>query len=194
VVSQKLYLALLALLVAERGLELWLARRNAARARARGGVEVGSGHFRAMALLHALFPVCCAAEVLALQRPFQPALGAAMLAMTLGAQALRYWAVRALGDAWNVRVITVPGAPAVDRGPYRYVRHPNYVAVVLEMVAVPLIHGAWLTALVFSALNAALLRVRIRSEEAALRAHTDYEARLGTRPRFVPRGVADRGR
>ena len=102
---------------------------------------------------------------------------------------LRYWAVHTLGERWNARVIVVPGLPALaDLGPYRFVRHPNYVAVIAEFLVLPLLHGAWLTALVFSLANGLLLRTRIRVEERALAEHCGYEAALGQRPRFLPEG------
>lgn len=190
-VSTALYLALLAALGVERLYELRLSKRNAAQALAQGGVEFGRAHFRVMALLHATFLAACAAEVVLLQRPFVASLGVPMLALAIAAQALRYWAIRTLGPRWNVRVIVVPGAPVVTGGPYRFLRHPNYVAVVLEGFAIPLIHGAWLTALVFSLANALLLAVRIRCEERALAAHCDYAAQFGGAPRFVPRRAAE---
>ncbi|MFQ5890453.1 MAG: isoprenylcysteine carboxyl methyltransferase family protein [Gemmatimonadota bacterium] len=182
----KLYFGFLLLLVSERLVELSISRRNAAWALGQGGIEVGQRHFRAMQLLHTAFFLACAAEVAFLRRPFRLALGFPMLALALASQVLRYWAIAALGRRWNVRVIVIPGVPAVDRGPYRYVRHPNYVAVILEGFAVPLIHSAWITAVCFTVLNAALLAVRIRCEEEALRAHADYARRLGGRPRFLP--------
>ena len=188
------YLAFLALLALERLVELHISRRNAARAFARGGVEVGQRHFRVMKLLHGAFLGACAVEVLLLQRPFVPALGWPMLGLALGAQALRYWAIASLGPHWNVRVIVVPGARAVTSGPYRWLRHPNYLAVAIEGVAVPLIHSAWWTALGFSAANAALLAVRIRCEERALAEHCDYDARLGGRRRFLPARPATEAR
>jgi methyltransferase len=180
------YLALLALLGLERLVELRISRRHARWALARGGVEVGQRHFRVMKLLHGAFLAACAAEVVLLARPFVPALGWPMLGLALAAQALRYWAIASLGRRWNVRVIVVPGAPAVTRGPYRWLRHPNYLAVALEGVAVPLVHSAWWTALGFSLANAALLAVRIRCEERALAQHCDYDARLGGVHRFLP--------
>ena len=192
--SAALYLAFLAALGLERHFERRLSRRNAAWAFARGGVEAGRRHFRAMQLLHAGFLAACALEVVALRRPFDPAVGFPMLALALAAQALRYWSIASLGRHWNVRVIVVPGAPAVVRGPYRFLRHPNYVAVALELFAVPLVHGAWLTALLFSAANGWLLAVRIRCEERALAEHCDYEARLGGARRFVPRRAAAQAR
>lgn len=164
------YLALLALVALERGVELALSRRHARAVRARGAVEAGAGHFPVMVGLHALFLPCCAAEVLLLDRPFIPPLAAVMLLFVLGAQALRYAVVRTLGDRWNVRVLVVPGEPPVTAGLYRRLRHPNYVAVVVEAFALPLVHTAWVTALVFTAGNLLLLGlVRIPVEEAALR-------------------------
>jgi methyltransferase len=184
--SQTAYLALLALVACERAFELWLSRRNAARAFARGGVELGREHFGWMRALHALLLAGSALEVTGLGRAFDARLALPMLALVIGAQALRYWAIAALGARWNVRVIVVPGDPAVTTGPYRWLRHPNYLAVVIEGFALPLVHGAWLTALVFSVLNAWLLRTRIRVEERALAEHCGGAARLGELPRFVP--------
>jgi methyltransferase len=107
-------------------------------------------------------------EAITLHRPFFPALGWPMLAIVVAAQALRWWCIATLGDQWNTRVIVVPGAARVTIGPYRFVSHPNYVAVVAEGITLPLVHTAWMTALVFSVLNAALLIRRINVENAAM--------------------------
>ena len=184
VISEALYLGFLGLLAAERIGELVISRRNAAWAFARGGVEAGRGHYPVMAAFHTLFLGACAGEVLLLGRSFPGALGWGALGAALAAQGLRYWAVQALGARWNTRVIVVPGLAPVTGGPYRLLRHPNYVAVAVEMAAVPLIHGAWWTAVVFSAGNALLLWVRVRAEENAL--GPGWEAAFAGRPRFVP--------
>jgi methyltransferase len=184
VTSRALYLGFLLLLAAERLFEVALSRRNADRAFARGGRESGRAHFPAMVALHTAFLASCAVE--SAFRPFPGALGWAALAVAVVAQGLRYWAVASLGDRWNVRVIVVPGEPPVQRGPYRFVRHPNYTAVVLEMIAVPLVHGCWITAVAFSALHVLVLRARIRAEEAAL--GPEWESIFSGRPRFLPGG------
>ena len=108
------------------------------------------------------------------------------LVLVLCAQALRWWAIASLGSRWNVRVIVVPGEPPVRAGPYRFVRHPNYIAVATEMLCVPLAHGAWICALAFSALNAAILKVRIRAEERALGG--EWERAFAGVSRFIPHG------
>ena len=162
------YTVLILLVAAERVAELVVARRNASWSRAHGGVAYGDGHYPAMVALHAGLLVGCLAETQLDPRPFQPLLGWPMLALALGAQALRWWCVRTLGPRWNTRVIVVPGLPLVSAGPYRLLRHPNYVAVVVEGLALPLVHGAWLTAAGFTLLNLPLLAVRLRCENAAL--------------------------
>ncbi len=179
------YLGGLGLLAAERLYELVLARRNAQRMLARGGVEVGQAHFRVMTVVHAAFLGACAAEVVLLHRPFPGAIGGVAIAAACLAQGLRYWSIRTLGDRWNVRIIVLPDAAPVTEGPYRFLRHPNYLAVIVEMLAVPLAHGAYLTAIVFSLANAALLLVRIRAEERALGGA--WAEAFERRPRLLPR-------
>jgi methyltransferase len=182
------YLFFLGLLAAERVFELRLSRRNAERAFARGAFETGQAHYRWMRALHTAFFASCALEVLVSGRAIDPRLALPMLAAALAAQGLRYWAIATLGDRWNVRVIVTPGQPVETGGPYRWLRHPNYLAVVIEGIAVPLAGGAWLTALWFTAANAWLLWVRIRAEERALSEHCEFGERLGDRPRLVPLG------
>lgn len=166
--SEIAYVGLVLLVVGARIVELGVARRHLAWARAQGGVEHGAGHYPAMVLLHTAFLVGCLVEVPLADRPFVPWLGWPMLGLLVAAHALRWWCIRTLGNQWNTRVVIVPGLPLVTGGPYRWIRHPNYVAVVLEGIALPLVHTAWVTALTFTVLNAALLVVRIRVEDAAL--------------------------
>ena len=156
-----------ALVAAQRFFELVLARRNERRARARGAVERGQGHYPLIVALHSLWLVSTLVEGL-LRGPVFPAFWPVPLALFLLVQPLRYWVIFSLGESWNTKILVAPGAKPVRRGPYRYLNHPNYVVVVVEILAFPSIFGAWITALVFTALNAALLSVRIRAENRAL--------------------------
>ncbi len=163
------FVLVVAATAAERLVELAVSARHARWAFARGGIERGRRHFPAMVALHSGLLVGCVVEVVVAHRPFIPALGWPALAVVLASQALRWWCIRALGPQWNTRVIVVPGAPLVERGPYRLMRHPNYLAVAAEGLALPLVHSAWVTAVTFTVLNAVLLLgFRIPSEERAL--------------------------
>ena len=159
--------AYLTVLLLQRMGELVLSRRNLARLRARGGRESGARHFPLFVLLHLAYPVLLVAEVRAGAAPGPAWPG--WLAVWIGAQALRIAAIHALGERWNVRIVVLPGASPVVRGVYRWLRHPNYVAVVAEFIAAPMGFGAWRTALACSLANAAVLAVRIPAEERALR-------------------------
>ncbi len=162
------YELLLAAVVVERAVELVVSKRHAETLLARGGVERGGAHYPPMVLLHAALLAGCAIEPILAGRPFLPGLGSPMLAIVLAAQTVRWWAIASLGVHWNTRVIVLPYAPRIVTGPYRWLRHPNYVAVVAEGIALPLVHSAWITALAFTVLNGWLLTVRIRAENAAL--------------------------
>ncbi|MFL6099869.1 MAG: isoprenylcysteine carboxyl methyltransferase family protein [Actinomycetales bacterium] len=164
------FTVLVAAVALERVVELVVSARHLTWARARGGVETGAGHYPFMAAVHTLLLVSCVVEVHAFDRPFLPWLGWSMVVVVAGTQTLRWWCVRTLGRQWNTRIVVVPGLPLVRRGPYRLMRHPNYVAVVAEVAALPLVHTAWLTALVFTVLNAVVLSVRIPTEQRALAA------------------------
>jgi methyltransferase len=162
------YLLLIAAVAIERIVELVVSTRNLACSRARGGVEVGAHRYPTMVTLHTGLLAGCLLEVRALHRPFVALLGRPMLALVVGAQVLRWWCITTLGPQWNTRVVVIPDAPRVTTGPYRFFSHPNYLAVVAEGIALPLVHGAGITALVFTVLNAALLRTRIGVENSAL--------------------------
>ncbi|WP_329522197.1 isoprenylcysteine carboxyl methyltransferase family protein [Spirillospora sp. NBC_01491] len=145
-----------------------MSRRNLAWARRRGGIEYGRRHYPGFFVLQTLLLAGAPLEAWLLDRPFIPALGWPMLAVCVLAQGLRWWCITTLREQWNTRVIIVPGLRLIDKGPYRYLRHPNYLAVVAEGVAVPLVHTAWLTALIFTVANLGLLRIRIGVEDDAL--------------------------
>jgi methyltransferase len=161
------YLLILAVGI-ERLVELVVAKRNARWALAHGGKEFGHNHYPVMVVLHTALLLGCVIEVWALHRPFLPWIGWPMLVVVAASQVLRWWCVTTLGRRWNTRVIVLPKSQLVQSGPYRWIHHPNYVAVVAEGVALPLVHGAWLTAIGFTVANALLLTVRIKVENSAL--------------------------
>jgi methyltransferase len=159
---------LIAVVGAERLAELVVSKRNAAWSFARGGVETGSGHYPFMVVLHTGLLVGALVEAWVVRPSVPGAVAWFFVLVVLLSQALRWWCIATLGPRWNTRVIVVPGLAPVTGGPYRWLRHPNYVAVVVEGVALPLVHLSWVTAVVFTMLNALLLRVRIQVEDAAL--------------------------
>ncbi|OUD00156.1 isoprenylcysteine carboxyl methyltransferase family protein [Streptomyces swartbergensis] len=152
----------------ERVAELVVSHRNAAWSLARGGVESGRGHYPFMVVLHTGLLAGALVEVWVRRPDVVPVLAWSMLALVALAQGLRWWCIATLGRQWNTRVIVVPGAARVTGGPYRWIPHPNYVAVVAEGLALPLVHSAWITSVVFTALNGLLLATRVRAEDAAL--------------------------
>ena len=155
--------AILGFVTLQRVTELPVARANTARLIAAGAHEVAPGHYPAVVAMHAAWLV--ALWLQALGRPVH--MGFFALFMLL--QALRIWTLRTLGPRWTTRIIVVPGETLVARGPYKYIRHPNYLVVIGELAVLPLVFGLWPTALVFSVLNAIVLWVRIRAEDRALR-------------------------
>lgn len=162
------------MLVLQRISELVLARRNERRARAQGGIEFGRGHYPVIVMLHVAWFLGFNLEGILATQSGNAHIGVAGIwwvwtALFLGAQALRYWAIASLGTAWNTRIIVIPGQHRVARGPYAWIPHPNYVAVIIEFIAVPLLVNAPVTAVVGTALNLALLTlVRIPAERTAL--------------------------
>lgn len=159
---------LIALVAVERVVELVVSKRNLTWSRAHGGVEYGHSHYPYMVALHAFLLVGALIEAWVWQRPLIPVLSLVMLALVIASQGLRWWCIATLGRQWNTLVVVVPGMPRVTGGPYRWLRHPNYVAVVIEGIALPMVGFAWVTAVVFTVLNAWLLTVRLRVENAAL--------------------------
>jgi len=168
VLNVVLLVAGVGLVAVQRLAELSYSRRNERRLRARGAVERGEGHYPAMVAIHTFWLVSTLVEGL-LRGPEIPVWWSLPLAAFLIIQPLRYWAILSLGANWNTRILVVPGGKLVQSGPYRYFPHPNYIVVAVEILTFPLIFGAWITAIVFSLLNAALLFVRIRTENRALK-------------------------
>jgi methyltransferase len=190
VVKRLLFAGFVAALGIQRLFELRLSRRNERRIRKRGGREHASETYRWIFRLHTAWFAVMLLEVFPFKRTFRPWLAATAFGVFAAGQGLRLTAIRTLGWRWSTRVMTIPGEVPVQRGIYRYIRHPNYLGVELEILAVPLMHSAYLTSIVFGVANALLLRARIRQEEQALDASGRDNRYLdlfeGT-PRFVPR-------
>lgn len=166
--------AFLVALIASRVIELVVSARHTRRLAARGAVQHGARHFPLLVAIHVLFPLALIAEVVGLgARPW--ASWPLWLALWLAAQALRAASIHALGERWTAGIWVLPGEPLVRRGVYRWMRHPNYLAVVIELAAGPLLFGAWRTTLVISALDALGLAIRIRAENRALRSAAPRE-------------------
>jgi methyltransferase len=164
------YYLLILVVALERLAELVVSKRNATWAFANGGKEFGRGHYPVMVAIHTALLVGCVVEVWALDRPFIPWLGWTMFVIAVLSQVLRWWCITTLGKRWNTLVIVIPDAPLVKTGPYKYtwLHHPNYLVVVIEGIALPMIHTAWITAICFTLANAWLLSVRLRVENEAL--------------------------
>ncbi|HUJ41658.1 MAG TPA: isoprenylcysteine carboxylmethyltransferase family protein [Candidatus Acidoferrales bacterium] len=184
--SRELFVALIALVAALRVVELRISRRNQRRLAQRGATRASDPRFPAMVVLHTCVLAGAAAEVVFLRRPFYALLAAVMGALFLASNALRWWVIRTLGAHWNVQVMDSARLGVVSAGPYRWVRHPNYSAVFVEMFSLPLIHTAWITALAGSLAHVWVLRGRVAAEEKVLLAEPEYRAAMGPKPRFVP--------
>jgi methyltransferase len=192
--SLPLFSALVALVGLMRLLELARSRRNRRALQAGGARPVTEPHFRAMVLVHVSVLAGALLEAWITRRAPAPALAASMLLLVLGANALRLWVIATLGAHWNVAIMDSirdqPGWGVVTAGPYRLVRHPNYVAVFVELCALPLVHAAYFTAALGAAAHLLVLYHRIRAEEEVLLAHAEYRAAMGDKPRFLPRLAA----
>jgi methyltransferase len=166
--------------------ELSLSRRHQRALAATGAAPLPEPVFGAMVALHTAILIGAVVEVTVLHRPFVPAVGVPALALFALANLLRFWVIATLGVHWNVRVVRSMPLGVVTTGPYRFVRHPNYLAVFVELAALPLVHGAYLTAMIGAALHALILRRRVALEESVLMTDDAYRRAFVGKPRFVP--------
>jgi methyltransferase len=184
--SVKAYLGLLLVVALLRIYELQISRRHQREMIAHGASKVIDPVFRPMVLLHTGVLAGAAIEVVLLRRPFYPLLAAVCFAIFLAANVVRWWVIHTLGEHWNVEVMNSTGMGVITAGPFRYVRHPNYAAVFLEMLVLPLIHSAWITAGVGAAVHVFVLSRRINTEERVLFSDARYREAMYGKPRFLP--------
>ncbi len=184
--SEAAFLVLLGLVGIIRLIELGVSRRHQRRLIAAGATRVRDSNFRWMAATHMAVLAGAALEVTLLERPFLRPLAAAAFALFLGANVLRFWVIRTLKTQWTVQVVDATNVGVVTRGPYRHVRHPNYSAVFVELLVLPLIHTAWTTAVLGSAAHAWALSKRLSVEEPILMADPNYRKAMAHKPRFLP--------
>jgi methyltransferase len=180
------YLALLLLVALLRIVELQISRRHQREMVAHGAAKVNDPRCRWMVLLHTGVLVGAAVEVVFLHRPFIPVLAAVCLVIFLAANVVRWWVIRTLGEHWNVQIMNSTGLGVITTGPFRYVRHPNYAAVFVEMLVLPLIHTAWITAIAGSLAHIVVLSQRLSTEERVLFSDAQYRAAMAGKPRFLP--------
>jgi methyltransferase len=171
---------------AGRIVELVISQRRRRALAARGAAPVTEPHFRAMVLLHTGILAGALVEAWVTRRPVVPALAVAAGLLLAAATALRWWVIATLGPHWNVRIMSSLSLGVVTGGPFRYIRHPNYLAVFVELLALPLVHSAYLTAALGAAAHVWVLFHRIRAEEAMLLADPEYRASMAGKPRFLP--------
>jgi methyltransferase len=180
------FLGLLLAVALLRLLELRISKRHQKEMAARGAAKVDEPKFRWMVLVHTAVLLGAALEVVLMRRPFIPWLAGPMFVVFLAANAVRWWVIRSLGEHWNVQVVDSTRLCVVTSGPFRYVRHPNYAAVFAELMALPLIHTAWITAAAGTIAHIAVLAQRLSTEERVLFANPDYRAAMTGKPRFLP--------
>lgn len=176
---------LIGLVVVQRIMELLLAKKNEKWMLQDGAYEVGANHYKLIVLMHIFFFISLIVEVHFYKREFV-SWGYMFLVLFIIAQIMRVWALYSLGRFWNTKIIVLPGAPVIQKGPYKYMRHPNYVVVAMELLALPLLFQAYITAIIFTLLNIALMSIRIPLEEKALREATNYEEEFNHKSRFYP--------
>ena len=188
--TKYVFTAIVVAVILQRTIEVRISDRHKAKILQQGGQEHGDNLLGAVKVLQVSWWIAMLLEVWFLDRPFVPVLAAIALAATITGQVLRYFSMQALGWRWTLPIMTVPGMPVVESGLYRHLKHPNWLGVILEIAFLPLIHGAYMTAISFFLGNAWLMSRRIVTEERALANNTNYEAAFAQKPRFIP--VLDR--
>lgn len=185
--TKTIFIGIVAAIFLQRLFELRLSQRNEVYILTQGGREHTSNYLQVVKMMQLSWLLTMIAEVLWLDRSLMPVVTTLALMATVAGQCLRYLSMRSLGRRWTLPLMTIPGTAVIDQGIYRYMRHPNWLGVVLEITAVPLIHGAYLTAILYTVVNAFLMNKRIRAEEQALSEDNNYACVFAGRPRFIPK-------
>ncbi|PGT87390.1 isoprenylcysteine carboxyl methyltransferase family protein [Bacillus sp. AFS040349] len=181
-----LFYLLFSLLIFQRLTELFIAKKNEKWMMNRGGVEHGNEHYPFIVSLHVLFLISLLSEVIFFRKELTE-LWFVLVPMLLLTQLMRYWSVISLGNYWNTKIIIVPNDIVVSKGPYQFIKHPNYVVVAVEILIIPLLFDAYITSLVFTMLNIFMMTIRIPAEEKALQTYTNYQEVFTVKSRFLPR-------
>ena len=182
------FIVLIAFIALQRIIELYIARGNEKWMKQQGAIEFGQGHYKYMVLLHFCFFIFLSAETLLLKRGISP-IWPVFLSLFCAAQAIRIWVIASLGKYWNTKIIILAQTRVVKKGPYQFIKHPNYLVVALELLVVPLLFNSYYTAILFTFLNILMLKVRIPMEEHALKTLTEYEEGFQDCHRFIPKFI-----
>lgn len=185
--TKYIFIVIIFAVIFQRLFELRISKSNEAYVLSQGGKIHSDNLLGAVKVLQVSWWIAAIAEVWYFDRLFSFALASVCLSITLLGQVLRYLSMQALERCWTLPIMTLPRMSVVDRGIYRYLRHPNWLGVILEIAALPLIHGAYLTAIIFSIANALLMRQRVQTEEQALAENSNYTVIFADRPRFIPK-------
>ncbi|WP_342670291.1 isoprenylcysteine carboxyl methyltransferase family protein [Bacillus solimangrovi] len=175
---------ILTIVIIQRLMELFIARSNEKWMKKHGAVEVGKEHYKWIVMLHVLFFISLIVEVRMFERDLSP-LWPVFFCLFVVAQYVRFWSLKSLGKFWNTKILVLPNVNVISKGPYKYIRHPNYLIVMLEIFLLPMMFQAYYTVLIFSVVNAIVLRIRILTEEEALMKHTNYRTQFLLKRRFI---------
>jgi methyltransferase len=180
-----MFFVFVGMIIIQRLTELVVARKNEAWMKSNGAIEFGQGHYPAMVFIHSAFFIVFIVEVMYFDKNLSE-YWTILLALFLLTQAMRVWALTSLGKFWNTKIIILPGAEVVKKGPYKIIKHPNYLIVAVELIVIPLMFNAYFTMAIFTLLNIIILSIRIPAEEKALRDLTKYESEFKKKSRFIP--------
>lgn len=180
-----MFFLFIGLVIFQRITELVIARKNEEWMKKQGAIEFGQGHYPVMVAIHTAFLIFFILEVIVFNKQLS-SFWQVLLVLFIFTQAMRIWALASLGKFWNTKIIILPGADVIKKGPYKIIKHPNYLIVSIELIVIPLMFNAYITTVLFTLMNILILSIRIPAEEKALRELTKYESEFTNHGRFVP--------